>query len=384
MSPSTHPGRALTRVFTLALGAALTLGGCAALGPAAAATSSPSSAQADDQSVTTVPWSQADVLADPAGYQGASTAYLPQDDIVPVAQEPQPDLPATVTDYQATKVMVTSADRILALDLYGTLAATVQGLGLGGNLVGRDQSTNFPAARDLPLVTSGAHVLNPEAILALKPTVIITDTTLGPWNAVLQLRSSGIPVVVVTPERTLDNIGELTSQVAAALGVPEAGRALTGQLQDQVQAARDQVDSVAPAAGQRLRMVFLYVRGQAGVYYILGQGSGADSLIESLDGVDVATEAGLQGYTPLSAEALAQAEPDVILMMTAGLESVGGVSGALDLAGVAQTPAGEHRRIVDMSDYQVLSFGPLSAAVIDAMARAIYAPSSVQVDGSQG
>jgi iron complex transport system substrate-binding protein len=41
---------------------------------------------------------------------------------------------------------------------------------------------------------------------------------------------------------------------------------------------------------------------------------------------------------------------------------------------VAQTPAGEHRRIVDMADTQVLSFGPTSAQTLDALARALYAP----------
>jgi iron complex transport system substrate-binding protein len=35
-----------------------------------------------------------------------------------------------------------------------------------------------------------------------------------------------------------------------------------------------------------------------------------------------------------------------------------------------------NRRIVDMSDYVVLSFGPRTAGVLDALARAVYAPES--------
>ena len=34
----------------------------------------------------------------------------------------------------------------------------------------------------------------------------------------------------------------------------------------------------------------------------------------------------------------------------------------------------QHRRIVDMADGEILSFGPRSAEVLDALARAIYAP----------
>ncbi|MBK0296247.1 hypothetical protein IAE22_29120, partial [Bacillus sp. S34] len=100
----------------------------------------------------------------------------------------EPELPVTVTDNQDTRVTVTSADRILALDVYGTLSSTVYGLGLGGNLVGRDVSTGFAGTEELPLVTQNGHELSAEAILALRPTVLLTDTWLGPWDVVLQDR----------------------------------------------------------------------------------------------------------------------------------------------------------------------------------------------------
>ncbi|MFE7977735.1 hemin ABC transporter substrate-binding protein [Streptomyces shenzhenensis] len=317
-------------------------------------------------------------LADPRSYQGPTTATVPDADITPVTRTPRPVLPATVTDVQGTEVTVRSDDRILALDLYGTLAATVYGLGLGDRLVGRDQSTGIPAAAKLPLVTSGGHQLNAEAILALHPTVLITDTTLGPWDAVLQLRDSGVPVVVVGARRSLDTVGTLVDEVAAALGVRAEGKLLRTRLDKELAAEQAQIDTIVPTeAARRPRVIFLYARGQAGVYYIFGKGSGADSLITSVRAIDVAGAAGIDAFTPLNAEAMAKARPDVILMMSEGLRSVGGVDGALRLPGVAQTPAGKHRRIVDMSDYQVLSFGPLTARVLDALARSLYAPDSV-------
>jgi iron complex transport system substrate-binding protein len=370
---------------------AAALAGCTAgpvnrtgAGPAASA-ANPTGADAgiDTTRVTDQPWSQVTPLAAPKEYVGPSTAHLPDADIAPITTRPDPVLPATVTDNQGTKVTVTSDARILALDLYGTLAATVYGLGLGGQLVGRDQSTGFPAARHLPLVTGGAHVLNAEAILALHPTVLLTDTTLGPWDVILQLRDAGVPVVVTSSQRSLTTIGALTGQVAAALGVQAEGRRLAARITTEIGTERAQLARVAPSdPRQRLRIAFLYARGHAGVFYLLGKGSGADSLIDALDGVDVATQVGLSGFTPLNAEALATTKPDVILMMSAGLQSVGGLDGALKLPGVAETPAGQHRRVIDMSDYQILSFGPLTAQVIDALARALYAPSSVSVSGA--
>jgi iron complex transport system substrate-binding protein len=191
---------------------------------------------------------------------------------------------------------------------------------------------------------------------------------------VLQLRASGVPVVVLDPKRSLSTVGVLVAQVAAALGVVPEGVRRAARLAGEQQAEQAQVDAVAPHdPARRLRIVFLYARGQAAVFYLFGHDSGADSLIDALDGADVATEAGISGFSPLKAEALVKTKPDVILMMTAGLQSAGGVEGALKLPGVAQIPAGAHRRIVDMSDYQVLSFGPLATSVLDALARALYA-----------
>lgn len=315
-------------------------------------------------------------VADPKAVEGPSTAVLADAALRPIAQDPTPSLPATVTDTQGTVVTVTDVSRILALDLYGSTSRIVFELGLGDDVVGRDISSGFAEIADRPLVTANGHELNAEAILDLAPTVIITDTSLGPWDVVLQMRDAGIPVVVVDSHRDLDNVGTLIGQVAAALGVPDAGERLAERSTAAIDEKLAQIAAVTPAQdADRLRMVFLYVRGQAGIYYLFGEGSGADSLIEALGGVDVAAEIGWEGMRPVNAEALVEAAPDLILMMTKGLESVGGVDGLLEqVPAVANTPAGQHRRIVDMADTEVLSFGPAAADVLDALAVAVYAP----------
>ena len=307
-------------------------------------------------------------LADPRAWEGPSTAVAADTAITPVTEGAQ-RLPVTVTDAQGTEVTVTDTSRILALDIYGSLSRIVFELGLGDHVVGRDVSTAFAEAAGLPLVTQNGHDLNAEAILDLAPTVILTDTSLGPWDTILQMRDAGIPVVVVDSHRAIDTVDDLIVQVAGALGVADRGAALA-------QRTEAAIDAVAPTdPADRLRMVFLYVRGQSGVYYLFGDESGADSLIEALGGVDVAGEIGWQGMRPVTDEALVAADPDLILMMTKGLESVDGVDGLMDaVPAIAQTTAGKHRRIVDMSDTDILSFGPEAAAVLDALAVAIYAP----------
>lgn len=322
------------------------------------------------------PLSELQGLDDPKSYVGPSTALLGDTTIVPITADPDPQLPATVVDNQQVEVTVASVDRILALDVYGSLSATVQGLGLGRNLVGRDSSTTFAGAAELPLVTANGHELSAEAILQLDPTVIITDTTLGPWDVVLQLRESGIPVVITDSHRDLDNVGRIVEQVSAALGVEKEGRMVAERIEGEIAETVAAIDALAPDAdSDRLRIAFLYVRGNAGVYYLFGEDSGADSLIDSLGAIDIATEIGWRGMRPVTAEALVEMAPDLILMMTKGLESVDGVEGLLErVPAVANTPAGANRRIVDMDDGAILGFGPRTPDVLDALARAIYAP----------
>jgi len=323
--------------------------------------------------------SEVTAAEDPRAFEGVVDVSLPDAGVTPVAEDPAPVLPAEVVDAQGTTVRVTDTSRILALDVYGTLSRTVFELGLGDRVVGRDVSSGFPEIADLPLVTRDGHELNAEAILALDPTVVLTDTSLGPWNVVLQLREAGVPVVVVDSRRGLDNLGSLTQEVADALGVPDPGRRLAQRLEREVAATREQVADVAPeAVGDQLRTVFLYARGQAGVFYLFGEDSGADALIEAVGGYDVAAEIGWDGMKPLNDEALVAAQPDVVLMMTKGLESVDGVDGLLDrFPSLAATPAGEHRRVVTMDDTQILSFGPRTSEVLNALTVALYAPEAL-------
>lgn len=359
----------MIRRLALAAAVALLLAGCSA---AASPAPTPSTSSA-----TLTPLARLDVPGDPRAVTGPSTATLADAVIAAPASAPAQQLPATVTSYDlagATSVTVRSTDRILPIDISGSIAATVFGLGFGANVVGRDVSTTFPGSENLPVVTSNGHSVNSESILATRPDIVITDGTVGPVDVVLQLREAGIAVVFVDTVPSVAGVGRLAEQVGAALGAPDAGTALGAQLVAGVEAKIGEIAAIVPS-GPPLRMLFLYLRGTSGVYYLFGQESGADVLIRALGGVDVAAEIGLDGMRPMTDEAMIAANPDLILVMTDGLASVGGVDGLLaSKPAIALTTAGQSRRFVDMADGEILSFGPRTADVLDALARAVYAP----------
>lgn len=304
-------------------------------------------------------------------------------DIEPIADNPEQSLPTSVTSYQSNgkteEIEITDTSRVVALDIAGSIAATIWALGFSDTLVGVDQSTTFPGTEDIETVTFGGHTVNAEAIIGLDPDVVITDGSVGPRDVVEQLTDVGIDVVFVDNESSFEGAENLVHQVAAVYGASETGEDLTEQLAGEIEAKVEEISAMVPEnEDDKVRMLFLYLRGNAGVYYMFGEESGADELIDALGGVDVADELGWDGMKPMTDEALVAANPDLILTMSGGIESVDGVEGLLqEKPAVAITRAGENQRIVDMDDGMILSFGPRSADVLDALARAIYAPDSV-------
>src|SRR5262249_48521966 len=116
---------------------------------------------------------------------------------------------------------------------------------------------------------------------------------------------------------------------------------------------------------------------QAGVYLIAGPKSGADSMIAAAGGVDAGTAIGLKDpFTPITSEALVKAAPDIILMTTTGLQSVGGIDGLVKIPGIAQTPAGKSRRVVTVEDGLLFSFGPRTAVALRTLISGLYASGS--------
>lgn len=274
---------------------------------------------------------------------------------------PTPVLPVTVQSHDGKSVTVTDVSRIIPL--VGNISEIVFDLGLGDQVVARDISATFPEAKDLPLVTR-AHDVSAESVLSLKPTVVLVDQDTGPPEAIDHIRNVGIPVVQLPRPESLDDIGPRIRAVAEALGIPDAGEDLI----ERTEAAL--VELLPDPGAERPRVAFLYVRGSAGVYLISGPGSGADAMIEAAGGSDAGTAIGLENpFTPLTSEALVKAAPDIILATTTGLESVGGIDGMVGIPGIAQTPAGQARRIVTIEDGLLFSFGSRTPRAVGHLAR---------------
>jgi len=236
----------------------------------------------------------------------------------------------------------------------------VVALGGGSRIVGRDETSNAPEIENIPIVTSG-HEINAEGVIALNPDLVLIDASSGPQESIDALKSAGVQVVEVPEAWTITDIDPKVSAIGSAIGAPT-------QAVEYVSALTSGTEQLSlPSTPQ---VAFLYLRGTSAIYLLGGAGSGADSMISEAGGIDVGEQAQLGAFTPLSAEELIQLDPDVLLVMTNGLESVGGIDGLLQLPGVAQTKAANSRSVIAVDDTMLLSFGPRTGALVLALNQA--------------
>ncbi|CAB4666997.1 unannotated protein [freshwater metagenome] len=281
---------------------------------------------------------------------------------LPIIGKPSSKLPVTAESADKKTVTITDTSRIIVLN--DAIAEIVISLGFLKNIIGRDATTTLEILKPIPKVSSG-HDVSAESVLALNPTLVIGDTRSGPPEAIQQLRGAGVSILLAPEVWQLKEIAPRITLIAKALGVDDSGK----KLLDKTQLKIDQALSQATAKKINPRVAFLYVRGTASVFLLGGEGSGADEMIQSAGGIDVGTDLGLASFTPLTTEAIVKANPDIIIVLSLGLKSVGGIDGLLALPGIAQTPAAKTRAVISIDDDLLFSFGPRTGSLIVKLAQ---------------
>ena len=228
-------------------------------------------------------------------------------------------------------------------------AEIIASLGYLYILIGRDIASTSNELKGVPIATAG-HQVVAEKILELNPDVVLIDNTTGPATAIDVLKRAGIKVAMIDEAWTLTDIATKIMAIGEVIGAQPAAVQLVEKLNSALQ------DSGKDHPG--VRIAFLYLRGGSAIYLLGGQGSGADSLIEHLGAIDVGAQKFNQPFSPITSEALIATNPEIILVMSKGLESVGGIDGLVSLPGISQTPAGKNRAVIAVDDSLLLSFGP--------------------------
>ncbi len=183
-----------------------------------------------------------------------------------------------------------------------SLTELVLALGAGDRLVGVSRFDDAAEVQGLPRV-GGFVDPSAEAILALRPGLLLVQPSPANRGPVELLASRGVPVRVV-PLHTLAEILAAGPLVGAALGRPAEGAALRARLEAQLADARARAATRAPVAA-------LVVYGWRPLV-VAGPGSFPDELLAATGFTNVAR--GATGPWPtFSAEAAVAARPALVI-----------------------------------------------------------------------
>lgn len=257
--------------------------------------------------------------------------------------------PITITDAAGQSVTIRSDEAIVSGS--GDVTEILVALGFREQLIGIDSSSTYPPELEdeLPVVGFGRR-LTAEPIIDLAPTVFFCTQTCGPEDVLDQIRSVGIPVVLI-PDNETDGLTlpfAKIDMVAKALGVPERGVEVSERLAREI----SWVQTALANTDEPPSVFHPYVRGR-GLQLVAGAGTPAHFMIEGAGGYNSAVDAGVEGYAPLSAEIIFAAFPDYLVLAEGNVEASGGLDNILDEQGLRGTPAVENGNIV-VIDTQLL------------------------------
>lgn len=231
----------------------------------------------------------------------------------------------------------------------GAVTEVLFALGAGSDVVGIDTSSVYPeTAWKLPHV-GYQRTLAAEGILSLRPTLVIATADAGPPAVIEQLRAANVRVEILPADPTIEVARSRILSIAKLVG--RDGTSLVNELDADLARAK----AAAQGAKSKPKVLAVYARG-ANVLHVLGKGTPGEVMVELAGGENAGNA--FDGAKPMTAESLVSAAPDVVLVPSRGLESLGGVDGLAKLPGMSDTPAGRAARFVAMDDLLLLGFGP--------------------------
>jgi iron complex transport system substrate-binding protein len=215
--------------------------------------------------------------------------------------------PYTVTDDRGVKVRFAQPPQRI-VSLLPSLTETVCALDQCQRLVGVDRYSNWPArVQKLPKVGGGLDP-NIEAIVALRPDVVLAATS---SRSATRLEGLGIPVLALEPQTHAD-MQRVLSAVGALLAVGDAQR-VWRELDAGVAAV---VQSLSPG----VRGTRVYFEVNPGPYAASEQSFMGETLARL--GVNNIVPGSLGPFPKLNPEFVVRANPDVIMVGESSVEAL--------------------------------------------------------------
>ena len=238
------------------------------------------------------------------------------------------------------------------VSLAPSLTDTVIALGLADRLVGVTRYDTSPEVKALPRV-GGFLDPSPEAVLGLRPDLVLWLADGGAFPAVRRIAELGVPVLAL-PVVGVPDVLRAARRVGAALGDPAAGERLAGEMEAAVRAAEERASALP-----RRRVMLVIGRDPL---VVAGPGSYPDALLRIAGGVNVVK--GERPWPVYSLERAVADDPDLVVDAAVN-------EPADTIVRLGAIPAVKAGRVVRLPDDRVLRPGPQLPAALKQLQKAL-------------
>jgi iron complex transport system substrate-binding protein len=244
------------------------------------------------------------------------------------------------------------------VSLAPSVTETLFALGAGPEVVGVSEYCDYPPqVRGLPRVGSFLTP-NLEAIIALRPTLIVGLELSSDVRQIRALNSMGYPVLLVGDD-SLREIENSIETVGARISREAEARRIVARIESQIAAVRNRL------ANAKVRRVLMLVGHQPIV--AVGAGTYLDQLIRLARAENIAAAAGEQ-WPHLSIEYIIAMRPEVVLDGAMGSDS-----GSSEFwQRYSQIPAVRDHRVLGYAEDPMLHAGPRVGDSLELMARMVH------------
>lgn len=267
---------------------------------------------------------------------------------------------------------VVSSDTMRIVSLNGTITELLYEIGAEKGLVGVDVTSTYPAATSG--LTNLGHIrhLNIEAVLALKPTLVLIDS-LGAENPALeQIKAAGVRIETVAIEQNLEGAYKAASQLKKLLNNDFS----LAKLRTKIDTNKLAIEKFLEGKTKKPSVLFIYARGSQ-MLMVAGKNTFAEQMITLAGGEHIGVD--FESFKPLTPEALLAYKPEAILMFDSGLASMKpededktALESLLEVKGMEVTPAAKDKRIITMDGLYLSGFGPRASDAVLELSKKIY------------
>ena len=238
------------------------------------------------------------------------------------------------------------------------LTEYVFALGKGHNIVAVDLSSTYPDSAKL-LKTVGYHkALAAEPIISMNPDLVIHSNDIGPENVLPQITKAGLNIKAFGGANTIDSAKFLLKELGAFFGVEKKADSVIASMEAGITRAADSLKALGVKDSLKVMIIHFGLRNNN--YFVMSGRNGVGDKMIRMAGCTPATYNG-KGAREMSPEAVAMANPDIIIATDFGFDRMGSMDKFIaSVPGLALTNAGKNKRIVRFEEHDIVYFGPRS------------------------